>query len=193
MHRIDTAGKAVDKFGAGKHGFSDGSELGLQEATLLVADYYDSLQEGPVRVVEGAGLALEKGNHDQLLQAIKIIAAYDIPFHAGFDGSGEAVDLVAQRYGMLIATRAAVFNGIVGAVLTAPTGAVIQVDIKKNGVSVFDVKPTVAIAATVLAGAVFTGGSFTVAPGDLIHFHVLQVGSGVKGKGLHIGLQGRRA
>lgn len=193
MHRIDTDGAVPNKNGAGKSGFSNGSELGLQEATLLDEDFYNAVQENICLAIEAAGLALEKGAHGQLALAIKVLAAYDIPFHAGFDGGGEAIDLVAQRYGMLIATRACVITGIRGKVLTAPTGAAIEVDIKKNGASVFDAKPTIAAGQTVLAGGVFTGGAMNVAVDDLIHFHVTAVGSANKGRGLHIGLQGRRA
>jgi len=70
MHRIDTATKAVDLFGAGKHGFKNGDKANGIAATDLDAAMFNGVQEEIVGVIEAAGIALIKGDHTQLLAAI---------------------------------------------------------------------------------------------------------------------------
>ncbi|MFA7399233.1 MAG: hypothetical protein WCZ98_02015 [Sideroxydans sp.] len=71
MFRIDTPNKAVDLFGAGKHGFRDGDiALGINP-TELSADQQNALQEELAGVIEAAGLMLSKANNAQLVEAIK--------------------------------------------------------------------------------------------------------------------------
>jgi hypothetical protein len=71
MHRIDTATKSVDKFGAGKHGFNDGNKATTVAATQLNAGWCDALQEEIAAVIEGAGMALDAGTNNQLKSAIQ--------------------------------------------------------------------------------------------------------------------------
>lgn len=71
MHRIDTATKALDLFGAGKHGYKDGNKaLGIS-ATDLDAAMFNAVQEEIVGVIEAAGIALVKGDYTQLTSAIR--------------------------------------------------------------------------------------------------------------------------
>lgn len=75
MHRIDTVTAQKDKFGAGKNGFTRGNPQTGTPATDLDDEYFDMLQEELCAVVESAGLILEKGKHNQLVEALFRIGA----------------------------------------------------------------------------------------------------------------------
>uniref|UniRef100_UPI0035E3FAD5 glycine-rich domain-containing protein n=2 Tax=Atlantibacter hermannii TaxID=565 RepID=UPI0035E3FAD5 len=75
MHRIDTSTALKDKFGVGKNGFTRGNPQTGTPATDLDDDFFDMLQEELVGVVEAAGLALDKGRHNQLLESIRLMCA----------------------------------------------------------------------------------------------------------------------
>lgn len=75
MHRIDTSTAQVDKFGSGKNGFTGGNPQTGELPTALDADFFDSVQEEIARVIESAGLALDKNNNSQLLAAIKALVS----------------------------------------------------------------------------------------------------------------------
>lgn len=71
MKRISTTTRVVDKFGAGKDGYTDGNVVGGVPATDLEAALFDNLQEEIANVVEGSGLVLNAGVFTQLRQAVK--------------------------------------------------------------------------------------------------------------------------
>ncbi|MDO8931222.1 MAG: hypothetical protein Q7U97_02405 [Rhodocyclaceae bacterium] len=71
MHRIDTATKSTDLFGAGKHGFKDGDKANASPATDLTAAFFNDIQENLAGVIEAAGIALVKGDYTQLRAAIQ--------------------------------------------------------------------------------------------------------------------------
>lgn len=71
MHRIDTPTAQKDKFGAGKNGFTRGNPQTGTPATELDNDYFDSLQEEIVGVIEAAAIPLDKRDRGQLLKAMK--------------------------------------------------------------------------------------------------------------------------
>ncbi|KEY42711.1 hypothetical protein [Pantoea agglomerans] len=73
MHRIDTSTAQVDKFGAGKNGFTGGNPQTGELPTALNADFFDSVQEEIAAVIEAAGLALTKSNRAQLLAAMNTL------------------------------------------------------------------------------------------------------------------------
>ncbi len=79
MHRIDTPTAQVDKFGAGKNGFTRGNPQTGVPATALDDDYFDAVQEELAGVVEAAGFALNKANRAQLLTAIQHLITLGIP------------------------------------------------------------------------------------------------------------------
>lgn len=71
MHRIDTTNKAVDLFGAGKHGWRDGNKaLGIN-ATEFNAAMMNMLQEELAALPEGVGMTLDPNNRTQVREAIK--------------------------------------------------------------------------------------------------------------------------
>lgn len=71
MHRINTPNKALDMFGAGKHGWRDGDKSTGINATEFNAAFLNMIQEELSAIVEAAGLSLEPGNHGQILQALR--------------------------------------------------------------------------------------------------------------------------
>lgn len=73
MHRIDTSTAQVDKFGAGKNGFTGGNPQTGELPTALDADYFDSLQEELAGVIEAAGITLKKDSNAQLLAAMRAL------------------------------------------------------------------------------------------------------------------------
>ncbi|EMK7712793.1 tail fiber protein [Yersinia enterocolitica] len=79
MHRIDTPTAQVDKFGAGKNGFTRGNPQTGVPSTALDDDYFDAVQEELAGVVEAAGFALNKANRAQLLAAIQHLITLGIP------------------------------------------------------------------------------------------------------------------
>ncbi len=70
MHRIDTATKAADLFGAGKDGFKDGNKASGIAATDLNAAFFNAVQEELAYLIEQAGLTLSYADNTQLRQAI---------------------------------------------------------------------------------------------------------------------------
>ena len=75
MKRISTATKAVDLFGAGKHGWKDGNLLIAVQATDGEADWFNNLQEEVANVIESNGIALDGNVRTQLYQAIQAMIA----------------------------------------------------------------------------------------------------------------------
>lgn len=71
MHRIDTPTAQVDKFGAGKNGFTAGNPQTGELPTALDQDFFDSIQEELTAVIESASIALSKASRNQLLAALK--------------------------------------------------------------------------------------------------------------------------
>ncbi|XEH50813.1 integrase [Edwardsiella tarda] len=71
MHRIDTPTAQKDKFGARKNGFTRGNPQTGTPSTDLDDDYFDSLQEEIVGVIEAAAITLDKSDRGQLLKAMK--------------------------------------------------------------------------------------------------------------------------
>ena len=71
MRRISTATKVTDKFGPGKHGFTNGNAVSGVPATDMEDVWFDHVQEEISGVVEGTGGTLDPNNRGQLLAAIQ--------------------------------------------------------------------------------------------------------------------------
>lgn len=66
MHRIDTATKAVNLHGPGKHGFKDGNPLTGDPSTTLNASFFNSVQEEVAAVIEDLGGVLDGSSNKQM-------------------------------------------------------------------------------------------------------------------------------
>lgn len=75
MDRINTASKAVDLFGVGKHGWKNRNVATGVEPTDFNAQWCNGVQEELLAVIEAAGLAPNAGVNTQLLQAIQLLLA----------------------------------------------------------------------------------------------------------------------
>lgn len=79
MHRIDHVTAVASRpavIAPGTPGFfTAGDPLAGQEATWVTHDWCNDVQETLCTAIEGAGIALAKGEADQLLRAIRVIAA----------------------------------------------------------------------------------------------------------------------
>ncbi len=72
---------------------------------------------------------------------------------------------------------------------TAPTGAAIVINIKKNGTTIFTSKPQIAAGATTGGGsAVFAGSNPSVTDGDVLTVDIDQVGSTEPGRNVSVSL-----
>lgn len=71
MRRISTATRVIDKFGAGKDGYTNGSVVGGVPATDLQAEVFDHVQEEIANVIEKTGTALDASKYTQLFDSIR--------------------------------------------------------------------------------------------------------------------------
>lgn len=69
MHRIDSASATPEKK------FTEGSPTGGIPATVVSATWLNDLQENVAKAVENAGIALVKGDSEQLTQAIRALVS----------------------------------------------------------------------------------------------------------------------
>lgn len=133
MFRIDTPNKAVDLFGAGKHGFRDGDKaLGINP-TELSASQQNALQEELAAIVEAAGLALNKANNGQVLEALQRLIDAQSGNYALDTGAANAYVVALSpaitAYGDGMTVRFKIANTNTGAsTLNAGAGAVAWVN-----------------------------------------------------------------
>ena len=156
MHRIDTATKAPDLFGAGKDGFKDGDKaLGIP-ATELTAAFFNDIQENLARLVEAGGDALAKGDYSQLLNTL---------IKKGFQGSHFSVSPAAGT--------ADAITAIYTPAITALTdGMLLHV---RAGAANATTTPTFTPAAgTIAAKVIVKGANIALAVGDVSGRSVLQ-------------------
>lgn len=73
MHRIDGSGATPD------NRFTEGDPVAGSLATQVTDDWANAVQEEICNVIEGAGIALNKGSNAQLIAAIKALADSVIP------------------------------------------------------------------------------------------------------------------
>jgi phage-related tail fiber protein len=78
MDFIQTSNKQVDKFGAGKHGFTAGNPGTGALATFMSNTWCDGIQQEIINVIEGAGLVPSGASLNQMYQAIQSMIAATI-------------------------------------------------------------------------------------------------------------------
>lgn len=87
---------------------------------------------------------------------------------------------------------AVVILGVSAVVGTAPTGANLIIDIKKNGTTIYSgTKPTIVAGATATASE-YVPTTTAVALGDVYKVDITQVGSTVAGSDLQLNIRYRR-
>lgn len=161
----------------------------LRQATFISAGLAQEVANQNLNVPDDGDLDAFVANLDA---ALKTVAAYDVPFIAGWGADFLGEDLLVQLYGASIATRALTILGETCRCEVAPTGANLIFDILKNGVSVYTTKPFIAAGSTTGTAGVLDGTKTSVVVGDLLNWSVTQVGSTVAGQKATFTLQGRR-
>ena len=88
--------------------------------------------------------------------------------------------------GQITLDRAVTLTSVQFDVSTAPTGAALQFDVKKNGTTIFSTKPTIDISefSTLTAAVAQVLSTTTGVAGDVFTFFVTQIGSTIAGAGL---------
>lgn len=122
MRRIDTATKAVDLFGPGKHGFKAGNVLSGEAPTKLAADWFNHVQEEIARLVEeffGVELDGESVNQLATLFATKL-ALYATLESPAFTGDPTAPTQVPGNNTTRLATTEFVATAIANLIATSP-------------------------------------------------------------------------
>lgn len=164
MRRIDTATKAVDLFGAGKHGFKAGNVLSGEAPTKLSSDWFNALQEEVARAIEAFGLELDPEDNGQLAGAIVTLIA-QVALLAPKDsailtGTPEAPTAPVGTNTNQIATMAAIKQAIDALVAGAPGAldTLVELSTALGNDANFATTVTNAIAAKVAkAGDTMTG------------------------------------
>ena len=77
MRRINTNNKATNLFGAGKHGWKNGVPGTADRPTNGQAEWFNAVQEELAGLIEGAGVALDEGNNNQLAALFGGLNLYD--------------------------------------------------------------------------------------------------------------------
>ena len=168
-----------------------------------------------------SGGILNRTNSSEQGSGALLDLPYDMSWIAGYDSSWVSEDITVRTYGESIMPRSGEFIGEVGFVATGSTGAIIIVDVFKNGTtiyattkpqfptgtawmtacivdilknggSIYSTKPQFAISSNILtAGVIGPNPPTLFQPYDRITFKVTQVGSTVAGKGLRFNLKSR--
>jgi hypothetical protein len=73
MRRISTSTRVIDKFGAGKDGFTNGDAVSGLPSTDLEDVWFDHVQEEIANVIEASGASLNPAVRTQLRDAIKTL------------------------------------------------------------------------------------------------------------------------
>lgn len=112
---IDSANKAVDKFGAGKHGFQAGNPTTGVQPTAFTAEWCDNVQQELVNAIEGSGASINPASKTQLLTAIQtLINAKAVPA-----GAVQHFAMAAAPTGWIKANGAAVSRSTYAALFSA--------------------------------------------------------------------------
>ena len=99
MDRINTDTKAVDLFGAGKHGFRNGDlSIGVYP-TDLDEDWFNGAQEELMSVIEDAGVVPDIAVHTKVKQAIKRLFGGNI---TTVNAANSPLALTADNAGLVI-------------------------------------------------------------------------------------------
>ena len=137
-----------------------------------------------------SGGILNRTNSSEQGSGALLDLPYDMSWIAGYDSSWVSEDITVRTYGESIMPRSGEFIGEVGFVATGSTGAIIIVDVFKNGTTIYaTTKPQFPTGTAWMTAGVLSTTTFVA--GDRITFKVTQVGSAIAGKGLRFNLKSR--
>ena len=135
-----------------------------------------------------SGGILDRTNSAEQGSGALLDLPYDMGWVAGYTDKWVAEDITVRTYGEGIMPRSGEFIGEVGFVATGSTGAIIIVDVFKNGTTIYaTTKPQFPTGTAWMTAGVLSTTTFVA--GDRITFKVTQVGSTVAGKGLRFNLK----
>lgn len=160
----------------------DGIEVGAQVNTVTPTNtvtFTNKTIDADSNIVSNIGIAEMKNE----------ALVFDIPFSAGYDADGVALDLVVQEYANLVVGRSITIEGEVGYIDTVATGSAVIVDILKNGTTIYSTKPQFAVSTNTLTAG--TLSTTTLVSGDRLTFSVTQIGSTIAGSELMFTVKGR--
>lgn len=184
MRRINTANKAVDLHGAGKHGFKDGNLAAGIAPTELEAELFNGLQEELLSIIEAAGIAPAAGAYNQLLLALRGAGVLTTPPIFDESTKGATTEFVRRAQGSLRGVKLVNANTVL---LNTDVGQLVTSSAAAGGIVI-----TLPPANSVPAGSAIsfrsstgTGADFTVAAaaGDDVRvgFNALTTSLSVKG------------
>ena len=137
-----------------------------------------------------SGGILDRTNSAEQGSGALLDLPYDMGWVAGYTDKWVAEDITVRTYGEGIMPRSGEFIGEVGFVATGSTGAIIIVDVFKNGTTIYaTTKPQFPTGTAWMTAGVLSTTTFVA--GDRITFKVTQVGSTVAGNGLRFALKSR--
>lgn len=160
-----------------------------QAAAALLSD--SAPQNHAATAAAGTGTSAARADHVHQFQPTDVVIPLSAP--TGNLAVGEVENLAWPRATILTAIP-------VWSVKTAPVGAVLQLDIRVGGTSIFSTLPTIdatetsttTAAVPAVFSTAFVSGGQTIAAGSLVTFHVTQIGSSTAGAGLKVALPTRR-
>ncbi|WP_085908469.1 hypothetical protein [Kiloniella majae] len=167
-------------------GYVDGNPaLGLEGDAVPAAALEHPMRE-IVQVIKDAGLTPETGDLKQLSEAIRKLNAgiMDMAFIAGSANDGSDVDLAVQKIGGLALARPAEIKGVFGKVGVEPTGTAIQLDVRRNGTSIFTVLPHIVAGTKEIVDGTLDPAQVNCAANDVLEIFITQVGSTIRGQRL---------
>lgn len=155
----------------------------------LLSDF--APQNHAATAAAGTGTSASRADHVHQFQPTDVVIPLSAP--TGILTVGEVENLTWPRATILTAIP-------VWSVKTAPAGAVLQLDIRVGGASIFSTLPTIdatetnttTAAVPAVFSTAFVSGGQTIAAGSLVTFHVTQIGSSTAGAGLKVALPTRR-
>jgi hypothetical protein len=114
---------------------------------------------------------------------------FDIPFIAGWGSDMAGEDLEVRVQSTLMASRDVTVSDLIGSIDIPASGANIIVDIRVNGVTIFNTYPMFAAGQYQLTAGVINPAKARIYPFDKIDFALLQVGTSTKGRKIRLSLR----
>lgn len=158
MKRISTPTKVPDKFGPGKHGYTDGNPSTGVPATDLEGELFDHIQEELCGVIEEVGESPDGSSRSQVVEAIKMMIAQRSG-NLGVDTGAAnayvvAIDPPLSSYADGLTVRFRAVNANTGnSTLNAGAGAAPLLNETGDNLTAGDIQPAMMVVATYVAAS----------------------------------------